>query len=160
MARGDKGILITPNGPGVNSAINNARKQGLFVIALDTPPDPTSIVDITFATDNFKAGEVIGKWAAAKQDGKPAKIALLDLYNDKVVSVDYGRDQGFLTGMGIDTKDPRRTATRTSPATTPAARAATTPSSATSRRRVRRTRASPRWRPACPRTRTSTSSTP
>ncbi|MBB3327641.1 substrate-binding domain-containing protein [Microlunatus antarcticus] len=105
VARGDKGILITPNGPGVNSAINNARKQGLFVIALDTPPDPADTVDITFATDNFKAGEAIGKWAAAKQDGKPANIALLDLYNDKVVSVDLGRDQGFLTGMGIDTKD-------------------------------------------------------
>ena len=105
VARGDKGILIAPNGPGVNAAINNARKQGLYVIALDTPPDPADTVDITFATDNFKAGVAIGKWAAAKQDGKPAKIALLDLYNDKVVSVDLGRDQGFLTGMGIDTKD-------------------------------------------------------
>ena len=30
---------------------------------------------------------------------------MLDLFNDKVVSVDYNRDQGFLTGMGIDTKD-------------------------------------------------------
>ena len=108
VARGDQGILITPNGPGVNAAINNARKQGLYVIALDTPPDPADTVDITFATDNFKAGEAIGKWAAAKQDGKPANIALLDLYNDKVVSVDYGRDQGFLTGMGIDTKDPKK----------------------------------------------------
>jgi len=108
VARGDQGILIAPNGPGVNSAINNARKQGLYVIALDTPPDPADTVDITFATDNFKAGEAIGKWAAAKQDGKPANIALLDLYSDKVVSVDYGRDQGFLTGMGIDVKDPKK----------------------------------------------------
>ncbi len=105
VARGDSGILITPNGPGVNSAINNARKQGLYVIALDTPPDPADTVDITFATDNFAAGEAIGKWAAAKQNGQPAVIALLDLYNDKVVSVDYNRDQGFLTGMGIDTVD-------------------------------------------------------
>ena len=108
VARGDKGILITVNGPGVNSAINEARKQGLFVIALDTPPDPASTVDLTIATNNFEAGTEIGKWAAAKQDGKPANIALLDLYNDKVVSVDYGRDQGFLTGMGIDTKDVKK----------------------------------------------------
>jgi len=108
VARGDKGILITVNGPGVNSAINQARKQGLFVIALDTPPDPADTVDLTIATNNFQAGEDIGKWAAAKQAGKPAKIALLDLYNDKVVSVDYGRDQGFLTGMGIDTKDVKK----------------------------------------------------
>jgi len=105
VSRGDQGILITPNGPGVNTAIENARKQGLYVIALDTPPEPANTVDITFATDNFKAGEEIGKWAAAQLDGKKATIALLDAFNDKVISVDYNRDQGFLTGMGIDTKD-------------------------------------------------------
>ncbi|HEY8988251.1 MAG TPA: substrate-binding domain-containing protein, partial [Candidatus Limnocylindrales bacterium] len=33
---------------------------------------------------------------------------LLDLFSDKIVSVDYNRDQGFLTGMGIDTKDPKK----------------------------------------------------
>ncbi|WP_375426586.1 substrate-binding domain-containing protein [uncultured Friedmanniella sp.] len=108
VARGDKGILITPNGPGVNSAIDSARQAGLYVIALDTPPDPADTVDITFATDNFKAGELIGKWAAAQLDGKQANIALLDLFNDKVVSVDYNRDQGFLTGMGIDVKDKKK----------------------------------------------------
>ena len=105
VARGDKGILITPAGPGVNSAIDNARNAGLYVIALDTPPTPPDVVDITFATDNFKAGELIGKWAAAQMDGKKATIALLDLFNDKIVSVDFNRDQGFLTGMGIDVKD-------------------------------------------------------
>lgn len=105
IAKGQDGILITPNGPGVNSAIDKARDAGLYVIALDTPPDPADTVDITFATDNFKAGELIGQWAAAHMDGKPAVIALLDLFDDKVVSVDYNRDQGFLTGMGIDVKD-------------------------------------------------------
>jgi fructose transport system substrate-binding protein len=105
IAKGQKGILITPNGPGVNSAIKKAREAGLYVIALDTPPDPADTVDITFATDNFKAGTLIGQWAAKSLDGKPAVIALLDLFNDKVVSVDYNRDQGFLTGMGIDVKD-------------------------------------------------------
>ena len=109
IARGDKGILITPNGPGVNPAIERARQEaGMFVIALDTPPDPPDTVDITFATDNFKAGELIGQWAAAQLGGKKATIALLDLFNDKIVSVDYNRDQGFLTGMGIDTKDKQK----------------------------------------------------
>ena len=108
IAKNDKGILITPNGPGVNSALKKAREAGLYVIALDTPPDPADTVDITFATDNFKAGELIGKWAAKQLDGKPATIALLDLFNDKIVSVDYNRDQGFLTGMGIDTKDKKK----------------------------------------------------
>jgi len=105
VAQGQDGILIAPNGPGVNPAIDKAREAGLYVIALDTPPDPADTVDITFATDNFSAGELIGQWTAAALDGKKATIALLDLFNDKVVTVDYNRDQGFLTGLGIDTAD-------------------------------------------------------
>ena len=105
IARGDSGILITPATDGVNPAITQARDAGLYVIALDTPPDPPDTVDITFATDNFKAGELIGKWAAAQMNGQKANIAMLDLFNDKVASVDYNRDQGFLTGMGIEVAD-------------------------------------------------------
>ncbi|WP_066042401.1 substrate-binding domain-containing protein [Herbiconiux solani] len=108
ISKGDKGILITPNGPSVVDAIQKARDAGLFVIALDTAPDPADAVDITFATDNFTAGESIGKWTAAQLGGKKATIALLDLFDDKVVSVDYNRDQGFLTGLGIDTADPEK----------------------------------------------------
>ena len=108
IAQGQDGILITPNGPGVNPAIEKARDSGLYVIALDTPPEPPETVDITFATDNFEAGELIGQWTAAQLDGEKATIALLDLFNDKIVSVDYNRDQGFLTGMGIDTADPQK----------------------------------------------------
>jgi fructose transport system substrate-binding protein len=106
IARGDAGILITPNGPSVVDALKKARDAGLYVIALDTPPDPADAVDITFATDNRKAGALIGEWAAAQLDGEKATIALLDLFDDKVVSVDYDRDQGFLEGMGIDVADP------------------------------------------------------
>jgi fructose transport system substrate-binding protein len=108
ISKGDKGILITPSGPDVNPAIKKARDAGLFVIALDTPPDPADTVDITFATDNFEAGKLIGQWTAAQLAGKAATIALLDLFSDKIVSVDYNRDQGFLTGMGIDTKDAKK----------------------------------------------------
>lgn len=108
VARGERGILITPNGPGVNAALRRAREAGLFVIALDTPTDPPDVVDITFATDNFKAGTLIGRWARSRLGGRDASIALLDLFADKVVSVDLERDQGFLTGMGIPTGDPRR----------------------------------------------------
>jgi fructose transport system substrate-binding protein len=110
VARGDKGILIAPNGPGVNSAIENARSSGLYVIALDTPPDPADTVDLTIATDNFKAGDLIGQWTAGTLNGQKATIAMLDAFNDKVVTVDVNRDQGFLTGMGIDTKDKAKNA--------------------------------------------------
>jgi fructose transport system substrate-binding protein len=108
ISKGDKGILITPGGPDVNPAIKKARDAGLFVIALDTPPDPADTVDITFATDNFEAGKLIGQWTAVTLDGKAATIAMLDLFDDKIVSVDYARDQGFLTGMGIDVKDAKK----------------------------------------------------
>jgi fructose transport system substrate-binding protein len=108
ISKGDKGILITPNGPSVVDALKKAKDAGLFVIALDTPPDPADAADITFATDNFAAGELIGKWTAAQLGGKKATIALLDLFDDKVVSVDYNRDQGFLTGLGIDTADAKK----------------------------------------------------
>jgi len=108
ISKGDKGILITPNGPSVVDALKKAKDAGLFVIALDTPPDPADAVDITFATDNFAAGQLIGKWTAAQLGGKKATIALVDLFDDKVVSVDYNRDQGFLTGLGIDTADKKK----------------------------------------------------
>jgi len=108
ISKGDAGILITPNGPAVEDALVKARDAGLYVIALDTPPDPANTVDITFATDNFKAGKLIGQWAQVQMAGKPATIAMLDLFNDKVVSVDYNRDQGFLTGMGIPVGDPKK----------------------------------------------------
>jgi fructose transport system substrate-binding protein len=105
ISKGDAGILITPNGPAVEDALVKARDAGLYVIALDTPPADPDSVDITFATDNFQAGQEIGKWTAAKLGGEKATIALIDLFDDKVVSVDYNRDQGFLDGMGIDTAD-------------------------------------------------------
>ncbi|MGR0319720.1 substrate-binding domain-containing protein [Agromyces sp. ZXT2-3] len=105
ISRGDAGILITPNGPAVEDALVKARDAGLYVIALDTPPSDPESVDITFATDNYLAGQEIGTWAAAKLGGEKATIAMIDLFDDKVVSVDVARDQGFLDGMGIDLAD-------------------------------------------------------
>ena len=102
VARGDKGILITSNGPAVNAALRQAKEFGLFVIALDTPLDPVNTADVTYATNNFEAGKLIGTYAAERLKGQKAVIAMLDLYDDQVVSVDIGRDHGFLTGMGID----------------------------------------------------------
>jgi fructose transport system substrate-binding protein len=101
IAAGDSGIIITPNGNAVNSALTKARQAGLYTIALDTAPTPASTVNITYATDNTAAGRFDGQWAAAKLAGKPADIALLDLFNNQVVSVDVDRDHGFLQGMGI-----------------------------------------------------------
>jgi fructose transport system substrate-binding protein len=102
ISRGDKGILITTNGDAVNAALNQAKQAGLFVIALDTSTNPPTVADITYATDNEAAGKLDGQYAAAALGGKPAVIAMLDLFNNQVVSVDIQRDHGFLEGMGID----------------------------------------------------------
>ena len=58
---------------------------------------------------NFKAGELGGAWVAAKlgADAANAKIAMLDL-NESQPSVGVLRDQGFLSGFGIDVKDVSR----------------------------------------------------
>ena len=86
--------------------VKKARDAGILVIALDTPLDPIDAADATFATDNFKAGELIGAWAKATlgDEAKDAKIAFLDL-NPSQPTVDVLRDQGFMNGFGIDTKD-------------------------------------------------------
>ena len=102
IARGDKGIMITSNGAAVNAALRRAKEYGLFVIALDTPLDPVQTADVTYATNNFEAGKLIGEYAAVRLAGKKAVVAMLDLYDDQVVSVDIDRDHGFLEGMGID----------------------------------------------------------
>ena len=38
----------------------------MTVIALDTPTEPQDAADALFATDNLKAGELIGQYAKAK----------------------------------------------------------------------------------------------
>jgi fructose transport system substrate-binding protein len=108
IARGDKGILITSNGNAINASLRQARKAGLYVIALDTPLIPPNTAQNTYATDNREAGRLIGRYAAAALKGKPAVIAMLDLYNDQVVTVDLNRDHGFLEGMGIPTGSERQ----------------------------------------------------
>ena len=107
IADGAKGILLTASDTkAIVDAVKAARDAGILVIALDTPLDPIDAADATFATDNFQAGLLIGQWAAATlgADAANAKIALLDLAISQP-SVDVLRDQGFLTGFGIDTKD-------------------------------------------------------
>jgi fructose transport system substrate-binding protein len=101
IAAGDAGIIITPNGNAVNPALDQAKSHHLLVIALDTVPTPPSTADLTYATNNFQAGQLIGQYTAKRLNGKPADIAMLDLFNNQVVSVDISRDHGFLTGMGI-----------------------------------------------------------
>ena len=107
VASGAKGILITPSNDSVGPALKAAREAGILVISLDTPLADADAQDMTFATDNFEAGLLIGKWAAATlgPDGAAnAKIGMLDINKDNI-SVDVLRDTGFLTGFGIEVPD-------------------------------------------------------
>ena len=110
IASGAKGILITASDTkAITDVVKQARDKGILVIALDTPLEPIDAADATFATDNFKAGELIGQWAKATLGDKAAeaKIAMLDL-SAAAPSVDVLRDQGFLKGFGVDVKDEKK----------------------------------------------------
>ena len=106
MAAGVKGILITPDNDSVGPDLKKARAAGILVIALDTPLADKDAQDMTFATDNFEAGTLIGAWAKAQMGdkAKDAHIAMLDINKDNI-SVDVLRDTGFLKGFGVEVPD-------------------------------------------------------
>lgn len=110
IADGAKGILLTASDTSsIVPAVQQARDAGILVIALDTPLEPIDAADMTFATDNFLAGELIGKWAAAAMgdEAANAKIGMLDLAVSQP-TVGVLRDQGFLQGFGIELGDPNK----------------------------------------------------
>jgi fructose transport system substrate-binding protein len=97
---GVKGILITvADGKAENPAIAKARKKGVIVIALDSPTVPPSATNALFATNNFNAGVLIGKYARAATKGKTVTIGMLDEHAGS--SVGALQHNGFLKGFGI-----------------------------------------------------------
>ncbi|EHR69115.1 ABC-type sugar transport system, periplasmic component [Burkholderiales bacterium JOSHI_001] len=104
IAAGAKTILITPSdSKAIIPAIKKARDKGVLVIALDSPTDPADGTDALFATDNYKAGVLIGQYAKAALAGKPAKIVTLDLFPGHPVGAQ--RHNGFLQGFGLQSFD-------------------------------------------------------
>ena len=91
VAAGAKTILITPSdSKAIVPAIARARAAGVMVIALDSPTEPASAVDALFATDNYKAGILIGQWARKSMGNKKAVIAALDLFPGHPVGIARG----------------------------------------------------------------------
>ncbi|HEY0920314.1 sugar ABC transporter substrate-binding protein [Devosia sp.] len=110
ISAGAKGFAIVPSdSKAIVPTIQKAKDAGLMVIVLDTPLDPMDAATATFATDNRKAGMLIGQWAAGTlgDKAKDASIVFLDLATNQP-TVDYLRDQGFMQGFGIDVKDPNK----------------------------------------------------
>ena len=100
IAAGAKVILITPNdSKAIVPSISKARAKGILVIALDSPTDPVDASDALFATDNYRAGTLIGRYARAALGTKPARIATIDLFPGHPVGAQ--RHNGFLKGFGL-----------------------------------------------------------
>lgn len=105
IVAGVKGILIVPSDTkAIVPSIQKARAKGIEVIALDTPTAPQNATDALFATNNFNAGVLIGKYAKAAEGNKPVKIAMMDL--NPGITVGVLRHNGFLQGFGIKEGDP------------------------------------------------------
>lgn len=105
---GADGILIAPtDSRAVVPAIEEARRAGVIVIAVDTPTDPATAVDALYATDNERAGELIGRYARARteEDGIQPRIAILDLAPG--IASGELRRAGFLSGFGLREGDPQ-----------------------------------------------------
>ncbi len=104
IAAGAKTILITPSdSKAIVPAIKKARDKGVMVIALDSPTEPADAVDALFATDNYKAGVMIGQYAKAVMGAKPVKVATLDLFPGHPVGAQ--RHNGFMKGFGMAAAD-------------------------------------------------------
>jgi len=104
IAAGAKTILITPSdSKAIVPAIKKARDKGVLIIALDSPADPADATDALFATDNYKAGVLIGQYAKAALGSTPAKIITLDLFPGHPVGAQ--RHNGFLKGFGLAAPD-------------------------------------------------------
>lgn len=100
-AAGAKTILITASGgDAILPTVKKVQAKGVQVIALDTPFEGA---DALFATDNYKAGILIGQYAKAAMAGKTPKIATLDLNPGPLVGSQ--RHNGFMTGFGLKAFD-------------------------------------------------------
>jgi fructose transport system substrate-binding protein len=99
-AAGVKTILITSTGDAIIPAVKKAQEKGVQVIALDSPFEGA---DALFATDNYKAGILIGEYAKAALGAAPAKIAMLDLFPGHPVGAQ--RHNGFMKGFGLQAND-------------------------------------------------------
>jgi fructose transport system substrate-binding protein len=66
-AAGVKTILITSTGDAIIPAVKKAQEKGVQVIALDSPFEGA---DALYATDNYKAGILIGEYAKAQPPPK------------------------------------------------------------------------------------------
>jgi fructose transport system substrate-binding protein len=115
VAAGARALLITPSdAQAIVPALRKARARGVLVLALDSATEPLDAVDALFATDNFRAGQLIGRYARTALAGRAPRIVMLDLFPGHPVGAQ--RHNGFLDGFGIKAPAAGSTQLGTSPA--------------------------------------------
>lgn len=104
VAAGARVILISPSdAKAIVPTITRLRKDGILVIALDSPADPMDATDGFFGTDNYRAGELIGAYAKARLGSTAPKAVTIDLLPGHPTGAQ--RHNGFLKGLGVATND-------------------------------------------------------
>jgi fructose transport system substrate-binding protein len=99
IAAGVKGILlVAADTTAIEPTIADIKSKNVLVIALDTPVKNDD-TDALFATDNFAAGQLIGKYAKSALGTKAPRIITLD--GPDGLTVSDLRHNGFLDGFGI-----------------------------------------------------------
>ena len=66
VAKGVKGIAITPTSPAVIPALNKAVKAGVKVVLMDNDLPTWKLKSSVVATNNLKGGTLAGAWLAAR----------------------------------------------------------------------------------------------
>src|SRR5215207_7846415 len=100
--QGAKVILDVPaDSKAIVPSIQKARDAGVLVIALDTPTQPQDATDALFATDNYKAGFLIGQYAKAALGDAAASAVIATLDTGPGISVGVLRHNGFLAGLTV-----------------------------------------------------------
>ncbi|MGW3627126.1 substrate-binding domain-containing protein [Streptomyces sp. NPDC000880] len=98
-------IVLTPaHSTALVPVVQQARAAGILVVTVNGTLSPTDAADATYATDNFEAGKLIGRWAKDQRISDP-RIAML-LYFDLSDGPSRGRRDGFLAGYGITAASP------------------------------------------------------
>jgi simple sugar transport system substrate-binding protein len=134
VAKGVKGIAITPTSPAVSKALDKAIKKGVKVVLMDNDIPAWKRKTSVVATNNLKGGTLAGKFLATKLkagdtlgilEGVPGVPALDDRVNGmlaglgalkeqvKVVSkleTDCAQDKGLSAAQDILTANPSITA--------------------------------------------------
>lgn len=88
-------LIVTPvEWESLTSILEKAKKQGVFILVLDTNVYDEELVDCTITSDNYRAGQVVGEYFLKQH--KKAKLVIM---THKTAKSGQDRVQGFLDAV-------------------------------------------------------------